>query len=509
VNTYEVTRDHPISLQDGTILRGDIYRLTHLPEAPVILFRTPYVKERLWNEVFSPMDALEAGFNAYVQDMRGFGRSDGSPNIIDWRQEDQDSFDTVEALTGESWCSGNLAIGGTSFLGMVALSSLNNRHPAVKAIFPSMVAVDPFEASLTQPWFRFEEVLVWLVQMALQKAMRREAGQTAKLSDAEKAAFTDLNNLSGLFARIETSGLPTYLQELEGGVISKILSGEINPFPHISNSAMGSVPALFLTGWYDTFSNATTALGDAWRQARQAENDSAVIVGPWTHSNQLTANIGQLNFGSKASGSAAGVVRRHTQFLRDVFKGAKPQAYGLEFELFGDSWTNEAPAKSNLKIDLYRQAVGGGAGLPGVLAPSYGGQVHFSGGGIPGPVDLSPLIARDDALYFESAAFAEAVSLSESVEVQMPWSEAGTDAIFMRLVVKNEQAQIFPVQELVHSARAGEAKVKFPRVRAKLNRGWRLGVIVTPACYPRYYSDKSGSNPPPLPELGGEIFLTA
>ena len=98
------------SMRDGTKLAANVF----LPEGrgpwPVVLTRTPYLKD---GRMFAPAGAkkwTDAGYAFVVQDVRGKGRSTGFYDAF--ANDIEDGYDSVEGLAKESWSNGKVGITG-------------------------------------------------------------------------------------------------------------------------------------------------------------------------------------------------------------------------------------------------------------------------------------------------------------------------------------------------------------------------------------------------------------
>ncbi|MEU3788023.1 CocE/NonD family hydrolase [Streptomyces sp900129855] len=150
-------RDLAITLRDGTLIYGDVYRPTGHGEVPVILIWTPYGKfEGWWNknmyatnfgvpaEDLSGLQAFEAldpaywchhGYAIAVVDVRGSQHSGG--DMLWWgRAGGRDIYDTIEWLAAQDWCTGKVAMSGNSQLGILQLFAAAEQPPHLAAIAP-------------------------------------------------------------------------------------------------------------------------------------------------------------------------------------------------------------------------------------------------------------------------------------------------------------------------------------------------------------------------------------
>lgn len=109
---------HRVPMTDGTLLATDVY----LPEGegpwPVVLERSLYSRNQGMNGF------IRDGYAAVIQDVRGFGNSEGDSHVFysdGWRPGLTDGADTVAWIKAQPWCNGKIATSGTSALAMTQM----------------------------------------------------------------------------------------------------------------------------------------------------------------------------------------------------------------------------------------------------------------------------------------------------------------------------------------------------------------------------------------------------
>lgn len=137
--------DTPIQMDDGVVLRADVFCPIAQGRYPVIMSYGPYAKGLAFQEGFGPAwdlmvaenpDVLAGSTNKYQNweavdpekwvpdgyvivrvDSRGAGRS---PGILDmWSpRETQDLFQCIEWAAAQAWCSGKVGLNGISYYAM-------------------------------------------------------------------------------------------------------------------------------------------------------------------------------------------------------------------------------------------------------------------------------------------------------------------------------------------------------------------------------------------------------
>ncbi|MBI1991521.1 MAG: CocE/NonD family hydrolase, partial [Betaproteobacteria bacterium] len=125
-----VEKDVKIPLRDGTFLYGDVFR----PDGgakrfPVIMNTGPYQKDKVWVppasveekpnpymnwETANPLWWCPRGYALLRVDSRGSGKSPGQSEPSSC-QEAVDSYDCIEWVARQPWCSGNVGTLGISY----------------------------------------------------------------------------------------------------------------------------------------------------------------------------------------------------------------------------------------------------------------------------------------------------------------------------------------------------------------------------------------------------------
>jgi uncharacterized protein len=126
---------------------------------PVLLVRTPYSEPLSRTLPITP--AIAAGFTVLVQSCRGTGRS-GGVQFMTFEHETGDGLDTIAWVVAQPWCTGQVAMFGMSYLGMVQLAVSGHRPEGLVAIAPT-VAPDDYRDGLAyrQGAFQLGQALGW------------------------------------------------------------------------------------------------------------------------------------------------------------------------------------------------------------------------------------------------------------------------------------------------------------------------------------------------------------
>ncbi|HJT77205.1 MAG TPA: CocE/NonD family hydrolase [Gemmataceae bacterium] len=234
-----------VPMQDGTKLATDIY----LPASgdgpfPVLLSRTPYGKAATAAVAAA---ACARGYAVVSQDIRGRGKSEGSPAIIfrnDGWGKVHDGQDTIAWVGRQPWCNGKVGSFGGSALGIVQ----NMTAPG---------APEALQAQLVQ---------VACSDMYAQGAYEGGAWRKALLEDWLRATgMTDVN-LKTFVAH------PRY----------DSFWADMNPEAQASRV---NAPAVYFGGWYDIFLQGTinefVAVQD--HGGPRARGRCRLVIGPLAH----------------------------------------------------------------------------------------------------------------------------------------------------------------------------------------------------------------------------------
>lgn len=133
-------RNLMIPMRDSVRLAADIYLPdTGEPDAafPVVMEYIPYRKDQV-DLTARPFYGYLAthGYLVVRVDIRGTGASAGK-NLDEYlRQEQEDGYDCVEWLAGQSWCDGHVNMMGISYGGFSALQVATLQPPHLTSIIP-------------------------------------------------------------------------------------------------------------------------------------------------------------------------------------------------------------------------------------------------------------------------------------------------------------------------------------------------------------------------------------
>jgi predicted acyl esterase len=151
-------KDVAVTLRDGVVIYVDVLRPAGTEQVPVIVAWSPYGKSQgtapfvtslfgmigLDNGAVSGLEKFEGPDPAYWcahgyaicnPDPRGIAHSEGDSAMFG-RQEGRDCHDLIEWLAAQEWCTGKVAMSGTSYLTIVQWFTAAEQPPHLTAINP-------------------------------------------------------------------------------------------------------------------------------------------------------------------------------------------------------------------------------------------------------------------------------------------------------------------------------------------------------------------------------------
>jgi uncharacterized protein len=444
--SYTVTRSVLLPMRDGVRLSADLWLPDTKEPVPAILFRTPYDRSAYYPDVLRPQQCVEAGFAAVVQDMRGRFGSEGEWEPLNWAQEGLDSYDTIEWIAAQSWCSASVGMSGLSYCGTVQLVASLTKPPHLKAIAPTMASSAEFDRIETGGALRLDLGISWLVVTAIDWLLRRRAAGLA-LPEAEALILRAVADPRFLYDVRPLREMPLF--SIEGFPIS---FDEFYTRLNIATDPNGidlNIPTLHIGGWYDI--SHSTAVNLFKRQVAAANSDCHLIMGPWTHSGQLPQIQGQVNFGAMASGAASRLYEVVLTFFRRHLKQESVQLPCVRYFLMNSGgWREDSewPPKASTVRRMFLGVESGVGALTDSIAnqemasdeyrydprdptPTVGGRTLGVGRLSMGPVAQQALDHRSDILRYTSDALVDTLDIAGAVAATLWVSSSARDTDFI------------------------------------------------------------------------------
>ena len=293
-----------VPMRDGVKLATDIYRPGRNGRPiegkfPVIMERTPYDKagSRRWAEYF-----VARGYVAVAQDVRGRFHSEGV-----WRMlvdDPNDGYDTAQWLGRQPWFSGRFGTVGTSYPGGTQHALALSGPPYLAAMVPAYAVADQGRFGARYQGAYELRFFNWIFNIGLPHGSLE--ARDPKTQEVFAAAGEHVREYArALPLRPGTTPLKL-APEYEAWLISAMSHGGNDSFWRNSGTDVldhmadwKDVPALHVSGWYDSWALQTANLNYA-RLAKTKHNQH-LLMGPWTHGGETRSYAGEAEFGPDAA----------------------------------------------------------------------------------------------------------------------------------------------------------------------------------------------------------------
>lgn len=263
---------------DGSPLITDHYFPRAEGDFPTLLVRSPYGRGLPWSPQYGLLFA-EQGFHVVLQSCRGTGGSGGAFDL--WRNEAADGQATVSWLREQPWFNGTLGTVGPSYLGYTQWALALDPPPELKAMVVQVGLHDPYALFHTDGALRLENALAVGMGMTYQhQGMGPFLRATLRLQRRLRDVIT-ARPLRG-----------AYVSAL-GGEVPWLDAVMTHPDPKDTfwrgaSSAESAerlrVPTALIAGWHDALVDQTF---EQYDRLRRGGCETALLVGPWTHTSAL------------------------------------------------------------------------------------------------------------------------------------------------------------------------------------------------------------------------------
>jgi len=346
-------------MSDGVVLVSDHYAPASGGKLPTILMRQPYGRDIASTVVYAhPAWFARQGYNVVIQDVRGRGDSEGE--FYPFLNEQKDGAETIAWVRSLPESNGNVGMYGFSYQGMTQLLAAAAKPEGLLCIAPAMAAHDLFHG-----WFynngalRLASSLGWGLQMLKEDARRRGLREASERLERAWAALPAqfLETPYGAHPGIHGERLPTYVRDW----FEHIEPGEFWSRMDIS-ATLGNVtvPALHVSGWYDTYLKGTI---DGFRAmtakagSELARENQYLLAGPWVHI-PWGARIGAKDFGAAAElDTDALLLRWFNHWLKDSGEFASEPKV-RHFALNANKWCEAQAWPGACATTLYLHSAG-------------------------------------------------------------------------------------------------------------------------------------------------------
>ncbi|WP_406094143.1 CocE/NonD family hydrolase [Streptomyces sp. NBC_01013] len=263
---------------DGSPLITDHYFPRDTGAFPTLLVRSPYGRGVPWSPQYGMLFA-EQGFHVILQSCRGTGGSGGTFDL--WRNEAADGLATVNWLREQPWFNGALGTVGPSYLGYVQWALALDPPPELKAMVVQVGLHDPYALFHTDGALHLENALAVGAGMTYQ-----HRGMLPFI----KATLRLKRHLKDIVAARPLRGAYTDALGQEVPWLDDVMTHPDADDPYWHGASVGEaaerpgIPTALVTGWHDALVDQTFA---QYARLRAAGGESALLVGPWTHTSAL------------------------------------------------------------------------------------------------------------------------------------------------------------------------------------------------------------------------------
>ncbi len=425
-------------MNDGVRLTSTLVLPDSIGPCPAILVRTPYGRyqhleeARFW---------ASNGYAVVVQDARGKFDSEGE--YLPFINEHGDGMATLDWMSGQAWCDGNIGMWGSSYLAFCQLVLASTGHPALKTIMPisgwlqeggTVTNGGANHIMLSIPWILHEE------------------SQTRR-----SIADVDLDGLFGYLPLIDV------FKSL--GIESRIWNRSFDFTPLEAFRACDiRIPALHITGWNDFVHD--SALNVYSQVARGGGSTQKLIVGPWIHDQFYTTytEVGDEDFGPASAMGRKRLQELSLKWFDQTLKEDEAAVPGWPparlFVMGANEWKDYDgwPPSNIRRVKFYLNSGNGANSLhgDGTLseeppereshdsyifdpmnpAPTFGGANFHFFLHLAGVRDQREIEERRDVLVYTSPPLTEDIEIVGSVQTVLYAETEGRDTDFTAKLVE-------------------------------------------------------------------------
>ncbi|MGW4203687.1 CocE/NonD family hydrolase [Streptomyces sp. NPDC004726] len=475
----------PVPAADGSPLITDHYFPRAEGDFPTLLVRSPYGRSLPWSSLYGLLFA-EQGFHVVLQSCRGTGGSGGDFDL--WRNEAADGRAAVSWLRGQPWFNGTLGTVGPSYLGYVQWALAADPPPELKAMVVQVGLHDPHALFHSGDALRLENALAVGMGMNYQhQGMAPFLKATLRLQRRLRDAIT-AQPLRGAYVSALGGELP-WLDDVMTHPDAE------DPYWHGASLAESAerlgVPTALITGWHDALVDQTL---EQYDRLRRAGCETALLVGPWTHTSALQQGWPEVFAESLAwlrahldadpSGLRPTSVRVHiggTNTWRDLDDWPPSATATSWYPTPGGHLTRLAPVDS-APVTAFRYD-------PADPTPSLGGPLLSR---TAGPRDNAALEARDDVLTFTGPPLTEPLDILGPVSARLSVStDTGHADVFTRLCDVDAQGRSVNICDGLGRLRTAEQApshltVPMSSTAHRFAVGHRVRWQISGGAHPRY-----------------------
>ncbi|MFI8347164.1 CocE/NonD family hydrolase [Streptomyces sp. NPDC085596] len=480
---------------DGSKLLTDHYFPRAKGDFPTLLVRSPYGRGLPWSPMYGLLFA-EQGFHVVLQSCRGTGGSEGAFDL--WRNEAPDGLATVAWLREQPWFNGTLGTVGPSYLGYAQWALALEPPPELKAMVVQVGLHDPYALFHTGGAPRLENALVVGLGMTYQHRGMAPFVRAALRLRRHLRAVTMAQPLRG-----------AYVFALGGEVpwLDDVLTHPDAEDPFWDGASMAPaesfrVPTSLITGWHDALADQTF---EQYARLRRAGCETALLVGPWTHTSALQQGWPEVFAESLAWLRAhicadptelrPTVVRVHTggdNMWRDLTDWPPTPDTATPWYPTKDGHLTRQPPTGSAPVTTFRYD-------PADPTPAVGGPLLSPAAG---PRDNRPLESRTDVVTFTGPPLTEPVDIIGPVTARLTVStDTGHADVFTRLCDVDAEGRSANVCDGLGTLKASphtptRITVPMSATTHRFAPGHRIRWQISAGAHPRYARNPGTGEPP-------------
>ena len=277
-----------VRMRDGIALATDVYLLRETEKNakkekwPVVLIRTCYGK----NDCRYDLYFVAFGYAVVIQDTRGREESEGEWEPI--VNEARDGKDTLDWVSCQTWCDGNIGMIGASYLAIVQWAAAMSGHPNLKAMISQVTGGTPTFDFPFRNGVMESGTLAWLFSMSRRKF---------------EPSLMERDDWDDVLDHRPISDIPTYalghsIHCWEQWMEHPCMDDYWKQADWTACADKIDIPTLYISGWYDDVGAGTS---QAWRMnALEHRKHQKMILGPWKHGFNTTRTLHGIFMGEKA-----------------------------------------------------------------------------------------------------------------------------------------------------------------------------------------------------------------
>ena len=437
-----------------------------------VMDRSPYGQFAL--ELIADIYAALGDFAAVKQDMRGTGWSQG--NFSFWRSSANDSYDTMQWISEQSWSDGQVLTVGASADGLASLEEVIDKPKWLIGQFVIFASDEGHGVAF--PGYAFREQLIthWLKDT---------------VKDADYWIETIMSH--------EANGV--WWHDLEGEYFDNVVHA----------------PAVFWGGWYDIFLHGNLAAYYDWqyRSMEVAQGKSKLVIDPCGHcqdaSHYFTKNLiyGRILLPILLSFDLFEDTTKFSEGAKDVtfyVLGTNDDNAAGNYWTSLDTWPEYTPQNwyfhTNGSLSLAPPTATDAPTYkydPTNPVPTIGGNNLF---GSCGPKDQTPVLDRPDVLVYTSDPLPEPYVITGPLWSTLYVASSANDTDFtVKLMVEDASGANILIQDGIIRMRwreheleptpmvpgdVYEVQVGLWNTSFAINTGNRIKVAISSSNYPRF-----------------------